>query len=221
PRDDLEARAAKRFTAMLAEDLNVKEIEILDVDAESPLTYTVKPNFKTLGAKLGKQMKPAAKAIAAAADYLLRAYRKGDESLSVTLADGDVIPLGRGDLQLSSEAPDDQTVSEDRGTWVAFDTTISEALAVEGSMRDLLRRLQMERKERDFEIEDRIAFRWKSEGERIQAVFSAWGDTFERELLCTHFEQDPSLDAEDAETTTIKLAGELLLVHLQKATQAS
>ncbi len=218
PSDELEKRAAERFSAMLAEDLNVKQVCVLEIGTESPLSYGLKPNFRTLGSKLGKQMKPAAKAIAAASAALLSAYRRGDDSFSVQLDDGATIALGRDDLLLSSTAPEGQTVSEDRGTWVAFDTEISEELELEGLMRDLLRRLQVQRKEIGLEIEDRISLRWQSEGDKLQKVFAAWAETLAKELLCTDFERDGSLAPEADGVAKVKLAGETVLVQIAKNT---
>jgi isoleucyl-tRNA synthetase len=216
PADELEQRAAKRFRAMLADDLNVKQVVVLEIGAESPLSYSLKPNFKTLGSKLGKQMKPTAKAIGAASGELLAGYRRGDDTFSVTLDDGETVELQRDDLLLSSTAPEGQTVAEDRGTWVAFDTEITEELEIEGLMRDLMRRLQVQRKEIGLEIEDRIALRWQSEGDKLQKVFAAWGETLQKELLCTAFEQETALDAGAEGVAKVKLAGETVLVHIER-----
>ncbi|MBW2734781.1 MAG: isoleucine--tRNA ligase [Deltaproteobacteria bacterium] len=212
PADALEARAAERFSEMLREDLNVKQVEVLEVGSESPLAYQLKPNFKTLGSKLGKQMKPVAAAINAASDTLTTAYKAGDESFSVEAA-GETVALSRDDLLLISSSPENQSVAEDHGTWVAFDTTLTEELKLEGLMRDVLRRLQMLRKDVGLEIEDRIRLAYTSSSEELLAVFERFGEAMASELLCIELRRDQGL----TEGKTIKAAGHEVLVAITKA----
>ncbi|MCA9668551.1 MAG: isoleucine--tRNA ligase [Myxococcales bacterium] len=212
PRDNVEKHACERFREMLAEDLNVKAVEVLEPGAKSPLSYSIKPNFKALGARLGKQMKAAAAAITARADELVAAYNDGAQSFELAL-DGETVALSRDDLLLEATAPDELTVSEDRGSWVALETTLTEALEVEGRMRDLLRRLQVQRKDAGLEIEDRITLRWASEGEMTRKVFAQWGDYLAGELLCRSLEQADALP----ESPTVKVGGEVISVEITKA----
>jgi len=193
PRDNIEKRAAERFRAMLLEDLNVKEVEVLDPGTASPLEYGLKPNFKTLGSRLGKRMKAVAAAIAADAERLIAKWREGAAELSVE-ADSETILLSRDDLKLESTSPEGQTVAEDRESWIGFDTTITEELRIEGLMRDVLRRLQVLRKDSGLEIEDRINLRWNTSSEDLRQVFTTWDEYMASELLCLSFEEDTSLE---------------------------
>jgi isoleucyl-tRNA synthetase len=213
PADDLEKRAAERFSAMLAEDLNVKHVEVLAIDAESPLTYELKPNFKLLGRRLGKLMKPVVAAVAAEGERLTKAFIAGDEQFEIE-ADGQPVTLSREEVMLWGTAPDDQTVAEDRGTWLAFDTIITKELEIEGLMRDVLRRLQMLRKEVGLEIEDRITMRWQSDSESLQRVMSDWGEYMAAELLCLSVERADTKES----ATIVKAGGGAMSVEISKAT---
>jgi isoleucyl-tRNA synthetase len=212
PRDKTEAEAAVRFREMLLEDLNVKSIEVLAPGSASPLTYQLKPNFKSLGSRLGKRMKAAAAAINAASAELIERWRAGDEQITVQV-DGEPIALERADLLLQTSAPDDQTVAEDRGSWVAFDIVLTDELETEGLMRDLLRRLQLLRKESGLEIEDRIVMQWASSSAAIERVFARWTDYMQAELLCPSCSRREAL----AEGKVLTLDGEKITVSIEKA----
>lgn len=225
PRDAVEQAAAERFAAMLRDDLNVKRVEVLAPGSASPLVYRIKPNFKALGSRLGPKMKAVAAAIAADAERLITAWRAGSETLTVQVG-GEALELARGDFELQSEAPPELSVVEEHGTWVAFETTITDALRREGLMRDLLRRLQLLRKESGLELEDRITLRWCADGPELSALLGEWGDYLAGELLCLELTHDPVLAADRAsgsapettiDETTIELGGERLYVSLTKA----
>ncbi|MBK8479957.1 MAG: isoleucine--tRNA ligase [Proteobacteria bacterium] len=198
PKDAGEQQAAERFAAMLRDDLNVKRVEILAPGSPSPLLYRIKPNFKLLGSRLGPKMKAVAAAIAADAERLIAAWRAGSESLELVVG-GERVELARAEVELQTEAPPELSVLEEHGSWVAFETTISEALRREGLMRDLLRRLQLLRKESGLEIEDRIHLRWNASGPELTAVLREWSGFLAAELLCLSLQHDPLLTEGAAE----------------------
>ena len=212
PADEVSARAAQRFRQMLLEDLNVKSVQVLPVGTPSPLRYELKANFKTLGAKLGKQMKAVATAISANAERLIRSYQTGESNFPLELGEGGRVELGRDDLLLNASSPAGQTVAEERGSWVAFDTELTPELKLEGLMRDLLRRLQVLRKDSGLEIEDRISLRWSGEGPQTKTVFERFGSFLADELLCLDLAEGPVGD----DATSLKLAGETLQIAISK-----
>ena len=212
PADELEAGAATRFSEMLREDLNVKRVEILAPMTASPLTYTVKANFKTLGPKLGPKMKEVAAAIGSQADALLADLRGGAESVTVTVGGAPVVVV-KSDLLISATAPDDRAVAEESGTWVSFDATITQDLRIEGLMRDLLRKLQVMRKDAGLEIEDRITLRWDSESTDVCQVFERFGEQLSKELLVVGLAREAGL----SEGETVKAQGQKAQVAIAKA----
>ncbi len=81
--------------------------------------------------------------------------------------------------------------------WVALDITMTDELKTEGVMRDLLRRLQVLRRDRRFEIEDRIIIRYNTDSEILSVVISQYNDYLCEQLLCDMFERwDSGLEDE-------------------------
>ena len=182
PADDIESRAAERFEVMLTEKLNVKQLVVNTTDVKSPLGFDVKPNYKTLGPRVGKNMKAVAGAISEARDQLISEIRGGADSVSL-ICDSTRMKLGKEDLILEEIQPEGQVVAEDGDTWVAFDIDLTEELRTEGLMRDVLRKLQIMRKDEGLEIEDRITIRWDTTDPCLEKVFSRFGDLMAGELL--------------------------------------
>jgi len=192
PVDELEGRAAVRFRDMLAEDLNVKHVDVLTPGQPSPLRYTLKPNFKTLGKKVGKLMQAAAKAIEDEAQGLLAQYRQGAEQFGLAVG-SEFITILREDLKIEGGSPEGITAAEDKGSWVSFDITLTEDLIVEGMMRDILRRLQVMRKDEGLEIEDRITIRWDTASPLIEKAFTIWQSYMDKELLSIDTQREAGL----------------------------
>jgi isoleucyl-tRNA synthetase len=186
PADELEQRAAERFSALIAEDLNVKEVAILPAGSplpEVPMALKAKPNLKVLGKRLKKDLKPFKKAFKEAADAIAQAYGEGESLFRVPVEGRDDVLLNRSDLLVTEEKAKDAALAVDGDTFANFDTVITEDLRIEGMMRELLRRLQVLRKEVGLEIEDRIDLVYKTESADIQTIFTKYGDYLKSELL--------------------------------------
>ncbi len=191
PNDAVEHQAALRFTSMLLEDLNVKTLHVEAPGTPSPLSYEIKLNFKTLGPRYGKQMKAISAALESVREPLLAAVKA--ESPYTFFVEGGQVTLDKEDVLLVAQASPDLAVAEEKGTWVALDTHLDDALRTEGMMRDLLRRLQMLRKEIGLEVEDRIAVHWHSTSPALQAVFATW-DAYIADELLAQLEAQPEGD---------------------------
>ncbi len=211
PADDNEFAASERFVEMLKEDLNVKGLDIRPVKAECPATFVVKPNFKTLGKRLGPKMKIAAAAIAEQSAKLAAGLKDGQSILTINL-DGDVIPFEKEDLIVEMQAPEGLAVAVDLDTWTAIDTVITEPLRLEGLMRELLRRLQVLRKDVGLEIEDRIVITYATESEDIQSIVADYQDYLKEELLALELKAGEPTDGK-----TYKLGDHSVTVSLAKA----
>ena len=188
PADGEEKRGAERFIEMLKGDMNVKDIQVFEPGAESPLEYAVKPNFKTLGKRMGAAMKAVQAAIIEKSKELAESHRAGTETFSLSV-NGNPVSFERDDLILESHTPQYLAVSVDggmpavAGTWTSIDTRIDEDLRLEGLMRELLRHLQVQRKDIGLEIEDRIKLSFSTESEAIRTVFKRFEDFLKAELL--------------------------------------
>jgi isoleucyl-tRNA synthetase len=211
PGSELERRAALRFRKMLEEDLNVKSVEVLDVGAPSPLTYTVTPNFKTLGKRFGRRMRALAAEIERQADDLLQGLRSGKSSFVLDV-EGEPARIEAEDLKVRALAPEGLAAAEDGDTWVAFDTLLDEALIIEGLMRDVLRKLQVARKEMGLEIEDRIRLKWDARSPEMEKVFDTWAPFMGSELLALEITRAPGLEGQ-----TLKVGKHVLQVEIARA----
>ncbi|MFA6248601.1 MAG: isoleucine--tRNA ligase, partial [Mucilaginibacter sp.] len=141
----------ERVKELILSETNVKSIEYI-TDAAGFIKKKIKPNFKALGAKVGKDMKDVAAAINAF----------GQEQISELEANGSILIL---DTKYSILLSDVEIIAEDVPGWqvanlgkltVALDVTITDELKEEGYAREFVNRVQTERKNKEFEVTDRI-----------------------------------------------------------------
>ena len=138
---------------LVLNEINVKEIEFI-TNTEGLITKKIKPNFKTLGKKYGKMMKDIAAAFAQFTQSDISAI-EASENYSFTLAGSEVV-LESADYEITSEDMPGWLVASEGKLTVAMDITITDSLKKEGLARELINRIQNLRKEKDFEITDRI-----------------------------------------------------------------
>ena len=138
---------------LVLNEINVKEVEFI-TNTEGLITKKIKPNFKTLGKKYGKMMKDIAAAFAQFTQSDISAIEAA-ENYTFTLAGAEVV-LDRADYEITSEDMPGWLVATEGKLTVAMDITITDSLKKEGVARELINRIQNLRKEKDFEITDRI-----------------------------------------------------------------
>jgi len=138
---------------LIKHEVNIKEIELLE-DASGILVKQIKPNFKTLGPKYGKDMKLISNAIQKFAKEEISTLEK-DGKIPVEL-DGKFITLELSDVEISSKDIEGWLVANEGAITVALDVTISEDLRKEGVARELINRIQNARKDNGLEVTDRI-----------------------------------------------------------------
>ncbi|HEX2091454.1 MAG TPA: isoleucine--tRNA ligase [Longimicrobiaceae bacterium] len=165
------------------DELNVKRVDFMD-RAEELVTFSAKPNFKALGARLGKRTPAVAGAIRELSSERLAAFRRG-EPLAVEV-DGEPVALEAGDLEVVQTARGDLQVQAEGGFTVALDPTVTPELRAEGLARELVNRVQRLRKDAGLEVSDRIRLGVAGGGEVREALerfgnFIA-GETLAREL---------------------------------------
>ena len=202
---------------MLVEDIikaetNIKEIEILKSDNDF-IRRKAKANFKTLGKKLGAKMKWAAAEIeqfdntiieqVQSAPYLLNkaGVDNGEEPILITAEDLEI---------MTDEIPGYEIAGKGTLT-VALDITITEKLQYEGNAREFVNRLQLIRKENNFELTDRIAVK-VNENEALQPSLIQFKDYICREILADSLEFVPQL----SDGTQIEVNDSPLTVNVLK-----
>jgi isoleucyl-tRNA synthetase len=151
--DAQERKAIEAVANLIKSEVNVKEIELLD-DASGILVKQIKPNFKTLGPRFGKDMKAIAAAVGKLnQDDIQKIEREGELVLGL---DEKSIKLHLEDVEITSQDIEGWLVASSGPLTVALDITINEALRKEGIARELVNRIQNLRKESGFEVTDRI-----------------------------------------------------------------
>jgi isoleucyl-tRNA synthetase len=138
---------------LIKHEVNIKEIQLLE-DASDILIKQIKPNFKTLGPKFGKDMRSIAAAVGTFSKEDINKIEKvGNIILDVN---GKNITLDLSDVEISSKDIEGWLVANQGGLTVALDVTITEDLRKEGVARELVNRIQNARKDNGLEVTDKI-----------------------------------------------------------------
>lgn len=138
---------------LILSEVNVKELELL-TDGAGMLVKSIKPNFKTIGPKYGKQMKSIA--------GLVAGFTQEDIASVESNAgwngeiDGTTIELDMADFEINAQDIPGWLVASEGGITVALDITLSPELKAEGIAREVVNRIQNMRKDSGFEVTDRI-----------------------------------------------------------------
>jgi len=138
---------------LIKNEVNIKEIQILD-DASEILIKQIKPNFKTLGPKFGKDMRLVAAEIQKFNQEDINKIEK-DKHISIEVNEKNII-LDILDVEISSKDIEGWLVANEGLLTVALDVTISEELRKEGVARELVNRIQNARKDTGLEVTDKI-----------------------------------------------------------------
>ena len=154
---------------LIKAEVNVKEIELLS-DASGILVKQIKPNFKNLGPRFGKDMGLISKEIQDfTQEQIAKLEREGEISLVIS---GNNITLTTQDVEISSQDIEGWLVANSNGITVALDITISDELRKEGIARELVNRIQNIRKDSGFEVTDKITVTMLNDGEIQPAVLA-------------------------------------------------
>ena len=167
--DELTFNQLSYIADLVKAEVNVKEIEVIPANNDMlNLVKKIKPNFKTLGKKYGKQMKEIATAMNLFGSHEISEIERNGQYLLV---------LSSGNVELSVE--DVEIITEDMPGWlvanegkltVALDITVTDALVREGIARELVNRIQNIRKSNGYEIVDKISVEIEARDEINEAV---------------------------------------------------
>ena len=179
--DAEERQQVEAVSTLIAAEVNVKEVELLD-DTSSILVKEIKPNFKTLGPRFGKDMKLVAQAIQNFNEAQIQALEK-EGSLALEI-NNEKLTLEANDVIISTKDVAGWLVASEQGVTVALDIQMNENLRLEGMARELVNRLQNMRKDLGFEVTDTIEVTLK-ESEELKAVLNENKAYIQREILAT------------------------------------
>ena len=178
--DEAQSEALERMRDLILGEVNVKEMRIVGND-EGMLVKRVKPDFKKLGPKLGKQMKAAAAALQGLDNSGISAFEKNG-FVDIDMPDGTKARVDLADVEILSEDIPGWLVANDGNLTVALDVTVTPELRLEGIARDIINRIQNIRKTRNYDITDRIVAVFAPNAE-IDPAVNAFGDYIARQVL--------------------------------------
>ena len=179
--DAEEREQVEAVSALIAAEVNVKEVELLD-DTSSILVKEIKPNFKTLGPRFGKDMKLVAQAIQNFNEAQIQALEK-EGSLALEI-NNEKFTLEANDVIISTKDVPGWLVASEQGVTVALDIQMNENLRLEGMARELVNRLQNMRKDFGFDVTDTIVVTLK-ESEELKAILNENKAYIQGEILAT------------------------------------
>ena len=166
------------FVEIIEDELNVKAVTFRD-DMSDFLAYHVKPNFRVLGAKVGKQMNAVKKALEESDGATVKEALAGGGSYTLHLADGDVTVTSE-DVEVTISQQEGYNCQSYGGVTVALETTLTPELIEEGFVREIISKVQTMRKECGLEVTDHIALDL-SGNERLTAI-ARKNESFIREI---------------------------------------
>lgn len=164
---------------LIKAEVNVKEIVLLD-DASGVLVKQIKPNFKALGPRFGKDMGLISKEIQNLTAEQISQFDK-EGALTIVIA-GNSVLLSLEDVEITSQDIEGWLVANSNGITVALDITISPELKEEGIARELVNRIQNIRKDAGFEVTDKIKVHLKK-NDTLETAVNANIDYIKSETL--------------------------------------
>jgi isoleucyl-tRNA synthetase len=152
---------------LILSEVNVKDLEYI-TDTAGILVKRVKPDFKKLGPRYGKLMKPLAEYISAMTQHeILTLEREGHVGFTL---DGQEILINADEAEIISEDIPGWQVANSGSLTVALDITLTPELVMEGIAREVINRIQNLRKDNGFEVTDKITVEIEGNGEINEAV---------------------------------------------------
>jgi isoleucyl-tRNA synthetase len=204
-----EREAIEAMADLVRSELNVKELEFVSEQAEL-VTHEVKPNFRELGPRFGKEMPQVAAAIAALDADHVAARIAGGEPVGVNV-NGREHSLGPGDLELVMNPLEGYEVEAEAGHAVALALELDDDLRREGLAREVVHAVQAARKDAGLEVTDRISLALGGDDELVEAARSH-EEYVAGETLAT------SVSYVDADAgPTARIEGRDLLITVERA----
>lgn len=156
------------LSSLIIEELNVKSVEFASNLGEF-MNFSLKPNFKTAGPILGKNIGMFSKALAGLDAFETSMKLEANETLSVEL-NGENFEFNNELVMVSISAKEGFTVRMENNVFIILDTNLTEELIQEGYAREMISRIQQLRKSNDYDMMDNIKIEYDSSEEFVNAV---------------------------------------------------
>ncbi|MGN0174038.1 MAG: DUF5915 domain-containing protein, partial [Acutalibacteraceae bacterium] len=175
------------FVKIIEEELNLKSVEFCD-DVASFMSYSFKPQLKTLGPKFGKQLGEIRAYLSEIDGSAAKAELDKNGTLTLKLPSGD-ISVTEEDLLIDIKQKEGYFSLSDNGITVALDINLTDELVEEGFVREIISKIQTMRKDAGFEVMDHIKV-GSTGNEKISKLLSANAGTIKNDVLCDEIISD-------------------------------
>ncbi len=210
--DDTTRHIIESTATLVLPETNVKNIKIVN-NEDGVLVKRVKPDFKKLGPKFGKQMKSAAKAISELSQAdIVEFERNGYFDLDL---EGTITRVDVADVEIISEDIPGWLVANEGSLTVALDVTITDKLRREGLAREIINRVQNIRKDRNYDITDRITLTFISD-ETVEETLDQFGQYISTQVLADEIKTVESTDSAEIEELDIDEMKVKVIISLKK-----
>lgn len=200
----------EQHASLICDELNVKRVEFTQ-QAEEYITYSVLPDLKRLGPRLGKRLPSLRKKLAEIDADKMLADLKAEGRVSIDLPDGP-IELDEEDIQVRLQAKEGWAAAEGQTVVVVLSTELTDELIREGLARELVRAVQDRRKEMGCEFTDRIEIGIVTESQELQAAIEQFREYISSETLALEIKFESLADAEPIE---IDVAGHNVRLYVK------
>jgi isoleucyl-tRNA synthetase len=175
-----EKKMGEFYTDIIADELNIKEVKFAD-DVESFISYSFKPQLRTVGPKYGKLLGGIKQALTDIDGTAAMKELRGNGVLKLDI-NGNDVELTEEDLLIETAQTEGYVSESDGETSVVLDTNLTPELIEEGFVREIISKIQTMRKEAGFEVMDKIKV-YAHGNDKIQEVMKAHEDEIKSEVL--------------------------------------
>lgn len=180
-KEDTEIEWLEKHDALVREELNVKQVHYT-TEGDQYVEYTVVPNFKRLGPKVGKQVPAVKKALQEADGNELLQQMQADGKVNLKLGDG-TVDLDDQDIEVRLQAKEGWAAAQGNACVVVLNTEVTDELRREGIAKDMIRTIQNQRKSIDCDYLDRIEVGIVTDSDQVRRALAEHGELIAGETL--------------------------------------
>jgi isoleucyl-tRNA synthetase len=194
------------MTDLIMEELNIKSV-VFEKNLDTFMDFSLKPNFKVAGPVLGSLLKPFGAAVAALDPKETVALLEKDGQIELVIASQPNAIAGQPDaaqpiviekdlIDVKISAKEGFAVAMENNVFVILDTTLTDELVSEGLAREFVSKIQQMRKQKDFDMSDRIRIYYQAD-DAVSAAMEAHGDYIMKETLALELQKRDGLTEYD------------------------
>ncbi len=200
----------EEHSSLICDELNVKRVEFIG-HAEQYISYSVLPDLKRLGPRLGKRLPGLRRFLDKVDAARLLAELEAAGSVTISLSDGPVT-LGPEDVQVRLQAKPGWAAAQGHAVVVVLSTELTEELILEGLARELVRTIQDRRKEMGCQFTDRIVVGVATESEELNTAIGQFREYICGETLAVEIKLEPLPGVEPVE---VDVAGHRIMLYVK------